>query len=132
MFEAFGMLDQALPGLGFLQVHAGFGRPANHTLANNEVFFRTAVGKTLVQNGWGRAWTPMVEVLVARELEPAAKVEYDVVPQMQVTLSVFQHIRLNVGMRVPVNERDGRGNAFMSYLLWDWFDGGFFKLWRAH
>jgi hypothetical protein len=74
----------------------------------------------------------MIEVLGAKELEAGAKAEWDIVPQMQVTLSVFQHIRLNVGMRVSVNQREGRGNAFMSYLLWDWFDGGFFSLWRAH
>ena len=30
---------------------------------------------------------------------------------------------LNVGMRLPVNERAGRGKQLMAYFLWDWFDG---------
>ena len=51
---------------------------------------------------------------------------------MQVSLSVFQHVLLDVGVRVPVNQRDTRGKALMVYLLWDYFDGGLFELWRAH
>ena len=51
---------------------------------------------------------------------------------MQVSLSIFQHVLLDVGVRVPVNERETRSKAVMAYLLWDWFDGGFFELWRAH
>ena len=51
---------------------------------------------------------------------------------MQVSLSIFQHVLANVGMRIPLNERKTRGNAVMAYLLWDWYDGGFFQLWRAH
>jgi hypothetical protein len=28
-----------------------------------------------------------------------------------------------------VNRRQDRGKTFMVYLLWDWFDGGFFSGW---
>jgi hypothetical protein len=56
--------------------------------------------------------------------------EWDVVPQMQVSLSGLQHVLLNVGVRVPVNERASRGNTVMVYVLWDWFDGGLFSNWR--
>jgi hypothetical protein len=74
----------------------------------------------------------MVEILGARESTPGAEAEWDLVPQMQVTLSVFQHIRLNVGARLPVNERQTRSKSVLAYLLWDWGDGGLFELWRAH
>ena len=74
----------------------------------------------------------MVEVLGAKELGANVRAEWDLVPQMQVSLRVFQHVLLNVGMRVPVNERETRSKAVMVYVLWDWFDGGLFELWRAH
>jgi mono/diheme cytochrome c family protein len=132
IFEAFGMWNQALPAASFVQFHGGFERPANHDVLQNSVFWRTAVGKSLAQNRWGRVWVPMVEVLGEKELESGAKAEWDVVPQMQVTLSVFQHIKGAVGVRIPINEREGRRTSAMAYLLWDFGDGGFFELWRAH
>jgi mono/diheme cytochrome c family protein len=132
VFEGFGMWDQALPRDSFLQFHAGIERPADHEIEKYSVYWRTAVGKSIAQQRWGRVWTPMVEVLAARELDDAAKTEWDLAPQMQVTLSIFQHVRGSVGVRLPVNEREGRSKAFMAYLLWDWGDGGFFELWRAH
>ncbi len=132
IFEAFGLFGQALPHESFVQVHAGAEWPADHAVEPNSVYWRTAVGKTVRQNRFGRMWTPMVELLAARELVPEAATEWDVVPQMQISLSVFQHIRVNVGMRLPVNEREGRSKSFLTYLLWDWGDGGLFDLWRAH
>ena len=72
----------------------------------------------------------MVEVLAARELVSGAETEWDIVPQMQVTLSRRQHIMVSAGIRQPVNAREERGRAFLTYLLWDWFDGGFFDGWR--
>ena len=132
IFEGFGMWDQALPSDGFVQFHAGFERPANHDVAKNSLYWRTAIGKTFAQHRWGRVWSPMVEVLGAKELGADARAEWDLVPQMQVSLSVFQHVLLNVGVRVPVNERETRSKAVMAYFLWDWFDGGLFELWRAH
>jgi mono/diheme cytochrome c family protein len=131
IFEAFGMWDQALPKIGFVQFHAGFERPAQHKLAHDAFYWRTALGTTYAQHKWGRVWSPMVEVLAARELGGGTKTEWDLVPQMQVSLSVFQHVLASVGVRVPVNARDTRSTAVMAYLLWDWFDGGFFELWRA-
>ena len=132
IFEAFGMWDQALPKDSFVQFHAGFERPSNLEIEKNSVYWRTAIGTSLAQRRWGRVWAPMVEVLGAKELDTDAKAEWDLVPQMQVTLSVFQHIRASVGVRVPVNERVTRSKAALAYLLWDWGDGGFFQLWRAH
>jgi mono/diheme cytochrome c family protein len=132
IFEAFGMFDQALPRDAFVQVHAGVERPKNHEIEQNSMYVRTAIGKMLKQGRWGRTWTPMVEVLAAKELVPDSETEWDLVPQMQVSLSVFQHVLASVGVRVPLNQTDTRGKAVMAYLLWDWFDGGLFELWRAH
>jgi mono/diheme cytochrome c family protein len=132
IFEAFGLYGQALPHDAFVQVHAGFEWPTDRDVEPNSMYWRTAIGKTLAQNQFGRMWTPMVEILSAREFAQGAKTEWDLVPQMQMTLSVFQHIRLDVGVRLPVNERQTRSKSVLAYLLWDWGDGGFFDLWRAH
>jgi hypothetical protein len=72
----------------------------------------------------------MIEVLGARELVKGIGPEWDVVPQMQVSLCGLQHVLLSVGMRIPVNERESRSSAFVTYLLWDWFDGGLFSNWK--
>jgi mono/diheme cytochrome c family protein len=132
IYEAFGLYGQALPHHAFVQVHAGFEWPADRNVEPNSAYWRTAIGKTFMQNRFGRLWTPMVEILGARESTRGAEAEWDLVPQMQVTLSVFQHIRLNVGARLPVNERQTRSKSVLAYLLWDWGDGGLFELWRAH
>ena len=71
----------------------------------------------------------MVELLAARELEKGRVVEWDIVPEMQVTLSKRQHIRVNGGFRLPVNERHTRSRQILVYLLWDWADGGFLSGW---
>jgi hypothetical protein len=54
----------------------------------------------------------------------------DVVPQMQVSLSKLQHILLSVGVRVPATERADRHAQFLTYFLWDWFDGGLTEFWH--
>jgi mono/diheme cytochrome c family protein len=132
IFEAFAMVDQALPGDGFVQLHAGYERPADHDLAPNAVYWRTAIGKTFAQDRWGRTWSPMVEILGDKDLEDGATAAWDVVPQMQVSLSTFQHVLMNVGYQIPVNERDTRSGIFRIYFLWDWFDGPLTSMWRAH
>jgi hypothetical protein len=58
-----------------------------------------------------------------------AATEWDVVPQMQVTLSRRQHIMIDVGVRLPINERAGRHPQVITYFLWDWFDGGLREGW---
>ena len=34
------------------------------------------------------------------------------------------------GVRIPINERGDRHPQVLTYLLWDWFDGGFFDFWK--
>jgi hypothetical protein len=129
IFEPFAMWGQILGTNGFLQVHTGIEIPSDHTRGSNEGFLRTALGYTLAQDqGFGRAWSPMTEIIVAKP--EGARAEWDVVPQMQVSLSKLQHILLSVGVRVPLNEREERKPQFLTYFLWDWFDGGLFQFWR--
>jgi len=52
-----------------------------------------------------------------------------VVPQFQVTLSTRQHVRVNVGIRQPINNRDDRSTQLVFYALWDFFDGGLREGW---
>lgn len=129
MFEAFGTVSQVLPRDGFLHVHTGIEVPADAERAAKETFWRVAVGRSFMQNRWGRAWSPMVEILGARELEDGSEAEWDLLPQMQVSLSARQHVLLNIGMRTPISQRSERRTSVLVYLLWDWFDGGFLSGW---
>jgi mono/diheme cytochrome c family protein len=127
-FEPFMAIGQALPADGFFQAQAGFELPVSAD-ATSEVFWRLTGGRSLFTGRFGRSWSPMVEVLGARELEDGAETSWDLVPQLQVTLSTRQHIMVNGGLRIPVNRREERGTDVVVYLLWDWFDGGFFSGW---
>lgn len=131
VFEAFVTLSQALPMVtdGFLHAHAGFEAPADAESAPKETFWRLAVGKSFMEHPWGRAWSPMVELLASRAIQAGTTNEWDVLPQMQVSLSTRQHVLLNAGVRVPVTQRDSRRASVLVYVLWDWFDGSFFSGW---
>jgi mono/diheme cytochrome c family protein len=129
IYEPFAMWGQMIGTNAFLQVHAGVEFPSDQTLGDTEGFARMAFGYTFARDqGFGRAWTPMLEVLTASP--QGAATEWDVVPQVQVSLSKLQHILLSVGVRVPLNEREERKPQMLTYFLWDWFDGGLFQFWR--
>jgi mono/diheme cytochrome c family protein len=124
-FETFAAFGQIFPRLAFIQIQTGAEFPTDTEKASRAVYWRTAIGKTLAQNeGFGRAWTPMTEVLADRDLETGARTNWDLVPQMQVTLNRRQHIRANAGFRFPLNNTAGRSKQLVFYLLWDFFDGG--------
>jgi mono/diheme cytochrome c family protein len=126
--EPFAMLGQVLPRNAFLQLHGGLEIPTDSAAAK-EAYLRTAVGFTwMADRGFGRAWSPQVEVLVAKPFDEAA--EWDVVPQLQVTLSKIQHVSVAGGVRIPLTQRDERRAAVVTYLLWDWFDGPFTRFWK--
>ena len=123
-------LLQRLPGRGFIQIQTGAELPTDTKKAPQAAFWRTAVGKTLVQNhGYGRIWTPMVEFVADRDLETGARTNWDIVPQMQVSLSKRQHVIVSGGVRRPVNNLSGRRTQVMFYVLWDFFDGGLREGW---
>ena len=129
IFEPFATYGQVLPSNGFFHAQAGAELSTDRSKSQHEAFWRFAVGRTFEQSGFGRAWSPMVEVLAARELSSGERVVWDLLPQMQVTLNKRQHIMLSGGVRLPVNEREGRKPQVLAYLLWDWFDGGFLDGW---
>ena len=128
VFEPFVAFGQILRGNAFLQAQAGFEIPADNDL-ETESFWRVAFGKSFSQPRFGRTWSPAVELLAARALETGASIEWDLVPQLQITLSARQHVMVSGGVRIPVNERENRSPTIVTYLLWDWFDGGFFSGW---
>lgn len=129
VYEPFAMWGQMVGANGFVQMHTGYEIPSDHSRGQNEAFLRTALGYTFAQDqGVGRAWTPMTEVIVAKTKGSSA--QWDIVPQMQISLSKLQHVLMNIGVRVPVTQRDGRNTQVLTYVLWDWFDGGLFEFWR--
>ena len=71
----------------------------------------------------------MIEVLASRDIESGADIEWDLVPQFQVTLNTRQHVMANFGLRIPTEDEPGRETQFVFYLLWDWFDGGVLEGW---
>jgi mono/diheme cytochrome c family protein len=123
------LAGQILPANFYLQLQTGVGFSMDRSKADHEAIWRAALGTTLTQ-GFGRAWSPIVELLGARALGAGNAAEWDVLPQMQVTLSRRQHVRGSVGVRLPVNARAERPRELVAYLLWDWFDGGLFEGWR--
>jgi len=129
VLETFLAYGQLLPADGFFHFQGGLEAPTHSDDAAKAAFWRTVVGRSFSQGGYGRTWSPMVELLAEREWESGAKVLWDVVPQFQVTLSRRQHIMANVGVRIPVNQTAGRPIQIMFYLLWDRFDGGLTEGW---
>ncbi|MFC1764814.1 c-type cytochrome [Planctomycetota bacterium] len=129
VFEPYVSYGQILPSDHFLQAQAGLVWPYDSKKKNEKAFWRGVVGRTFFSGVYGRAWSPMIELLGSKELVSSARTEWDVVPQLQVTLSTRQHVRLAVGARIPMNDTDTRKPEYMIYLLWDWFDGGFFEGW---
>ena len=127
--EPFAMWGQMVGPSAFVQLHAGYEVASDQTRGRNEGFVRSAFGYTVAQDrGFGRAWTPMLEVLAAKPDQGVT--EWDLVPQAQVSLSKLQHILVNLGVRIPINERQERKPQFLAYFLWDWFDGGLFQFWK--
>jgi hypothetical protein len=125
IFEAFGSYGQVLPKNSFLQFQSGIEFPTDTGIAKRAVYWRTVLGKSFAPDkGLGRLWSPMVELLADREFDSEAGINWDVVPQIQVTLSRRQHVRASVGLRLPVNDFGPRPTQILFYLMWDWFDGG--------
>jgi len=123
-FETFAAFDQLFPTNTFVQTQLGADLPRHTDIAPQSIFFNTAIGQMLPQDhGLGRLMTPMMEFLAARDLTDRAKTNWDVLPQMQVTISKRQHVRADLGLRIPVTNTAGRPKQIVFYLLWDWFDG---------
>ncbi|KAB2892476.1 MAG: cytochrome c [Kofleriaceae bacterium] len=129
VFEAYLAYGQLLAPRTFLQLQVGGGVAYDRDHAD-EAFARAVLGHRLIQDGGrGRAWTPMIEVLGARELLGDATSHVDLLPEMQITLSARQHVVGAVGVRIPINDRADRPTQVLVYLIWDWFDGGVLTGW---
>lgn len=131
VFEAFAAYGQILPAGMFLQGQAGTEQPTSTRDTPRALFGRAALGASFRQeHGVGRMWSPMLELIAARDLEDGANTEVDVMPQFQTTLNRRQHIRASVGLQIPVSHTAGRSKQVGFYLLWDWFDGGLLEGWK--
>ncbi len=128
VFEPFATFGQILPRDSFIQMQGGFAIPleGGH---DDEVFWRAAVGKSFEERRFGRVWSPMLELLLARPLVRDGKTSWDVLPGMQFTLNARQHVRLAGGVRLPITDADVRKKSVIVYLLWDWYEGGILQGW---
>jgi mono/diheme cytochrome c family protein len=123
-FETFVALDQVFRSNTFVQLQGGADLPFHTDVAAQSVFFNSALGQSFAANhGMGRLWSPMCEFVAGRDLVDGAKTDWDLVPQMQVTISRRQHVRGDLGVRIPVTNTAGRSKQVVFYLLWDWQDG---------
>ncbi|MBN2574915.1 MAG: c-type cytochrome [Deltaproteobacteria bacterium] len=130
VLEPFLAFGQALPADFFLHLQAGAEIPIKEASdVETEGFLRGALGTSLTSGKFGRTFSPMVEAFAARELASDAPTFLDIVPQLQVSLSRRQHILANLGASIPTLRREGRFARVLFYLLWDWYDGGFFEGW---
>lgn len=127
IFEPFLTYGKLLPNDTFFQAHAFAEFPDDNDF-DNEVGLRLALGRTFTE-GWGRAWSPMLEVLSIRDMVSGADTKIDLVPQVQVSMNTRQHVLFNIGVKVPANHRQDRDTQIVFYVLWDWFDGGLFEGW---
>jgi hypothetical protein len=60
-----------------------------------------------------------------------AATDWSTVPQFQVTLSALQHVRANVGVNIPLTQRDTRSTLLLAYILWDMADGPLLQGWKG-
>lgn len=127
--EPFIALGQVISGDGFLQFQTGAEIPTDSDRANAEAFWRSVIGRSFTEGRFGRTWSPMVEVLGARELTSGVRTRWDIVPQFQVTLNRRQHVMANIAVRVPLTDTASRNAEILFYVLLDWFDGGLFEGW---
>jgi hypothetical protein len=123
-FETFAAFDQLFRTKTFVQTQLGADLPRHTQIAPQSMFFNTAIGQSFAaDHGFGRLWSPMVEFIADRDLVDGAKTDWDVLPQMQVTISHRQHIRGDLGVRLPMTNTSGRDVQVQFYILWDWQDG---------
>jgi mono/diheme cytochrome c family protein len=130
VLEPFLVFSQILSHDFFLHAQAALEFPLNKDKAENEGLLRIAFGRSFSFKPYSRTWSPMIELLASRELGSDGIYLFDIVPQIQVTLNQRQHIMFNIGVRIPVNQTEGRDIQILAYILWDWFDGGFFEGWQ--
>ena len=129
VFEPYLAYGQLLPDDYFVQLQGGLEWPCDDDRVQEEAFWRMVAGRTFAVGRYGRAWSPMVEILGSKNLDRGDDAHWDIVPQIQIALNTRQHVLLAMGVRIPLNDTAVREPLFSIYLLWDLFDGGFFEGW---
>ena len=130
-FEANVLAAQILPRRSYLQFQGGVELPTDRSRAEQSASWGLALGTTVPFGPISRAWSPMVEVTGSRDLVGGAPVEWNMVPQFQLTLSALQHVRASLGVDIPLTETDARRPQLLFYVLWDTFDGSLFEKWKG-
>ncbi len=121
---------QLLPGDGFLQAQLLGEFPLNEDRGDPEAQLRVALGRSFFEGRFGREWAPMLELIGTRVFARGSRdFEWDAVPQLQVALNRRQHVRLSLGVRLPLDDAGERPTRALLYLLWDWYDGGLTDGW---
>jgi mono/diheme cytochrome c family protein len=130
-FEPFAAFDQLFKENTFVQTQLGADLPVDTTVAPRSMYWRVAVGQAMAQDHMlGRLFSPMVEFLAVHDFAPGAKTTWDVLPEMQITISRRQHVRIGFGVREPLTNTAGRTPHVQFYLLWDRADGKLWQGWR--
>ena len=129
VYGGYLLAAQAFPANFFLQMQGGAEFPVKKEMREQEGYARAVFGTTIFTLG-GRSISPMAEIVTSRPLNVAgATTTIDWIPQMQLALTRRQHILASVGLRLPISDRATRPRELVAYVLWDWFDGGFFTGW---
>ena len=130
IFEPFAAFDQLFRTDTFVQLQLGGELPFDTNIAPQSLFFNSAIGQSFATNhGLGRLWSPMFEAVATHDFVNNARTDWDVVPELQVTISKRQHIRASLGLRIPATNTESRQKQVMFYLLWDWADGKLTEGW---
>ena len=130
-FEPFAAYDQLLTNRTFLQFQLGADLPVDTGVAPRSLFFRSLAGASLApDHGLGRLFSPMTEFVASKDFKAGEGTQWNVVPEIQVTVSRRQHIRAAVGYSKPITEVSGRAPQLEFYVLWDWAEGHFWEGWR--
>jgi len=130
-FEPFAAFDQLFRNNTFLQTQLGADLPFDTSVAPRSLFYRAAIGQAFAADHLlGRLYSPMVEFLARRDFKPGAATDWDVLPEMQITVSRRQHVRVGFGVREPFTDTSGRAPQVLFYVLWDHADGKLWDGWR--
>jgi mono/diheme cytochrome c family protein len=130
-FEGFILGAQLLPARSYFQFQGGVELPTDLSRAPRSAFWSGALGTTVAFGPITRIWSPLVEVAGTRDLVSGAPVDWNAVPQFQLSLSALQHVRASVGVNIPLTQRDRRHSQILAYILWDTFDGPLFEGWKG-
>jgi len=88
-----------------------------------------------VHTPWPRRVFPGLELVAEVPFETGSgpykedSVQWSILPQARIGLSKRGHVAMNVGVELPLNERDRYDWRAYIYLIWDFADGGFFEAW---